>query len=267
MMLVTPTIKQILRTAANYYGNPATLAKAIGVAHSTVFFWLSGKTESISNSVWNLKVRPVLAPFMTPDQRRQLGLDDYNIETKPIPVGVLKEYPIEPEYIAQDGRRKQNIFPMRPVPGKPVAMVPFSALGRLDTANMPLGTFVCRERIGETRFSMERRRGFFAARVESKEASGFEPRTELLISACDLPMEGDLVVVRFSSDGAVVVGNYHREHEWVTVTSILKEGDIRTWDCKNDLGFVLWCFPVFEAKLSFRSFTDIYDDSIDGEGF
>lgn len=266
-MLVTPTIKDALKKAANYYGNPATLAKAIGVAHSTVFFWLSGKTESVSGKVWTNKVLPVIAPFMTPEQRRQVGLNEpYSKQPNGPRVDMLREFSTEVKYVAQDGRRAQNICAMKPVSGKPYALIPFGVLANLDTSILPLSTFICRERIGETRFSLERRRGFFGVRTESKETSGFEPRTELLLSSCDLPQEGDLVVVRFRDDGAVVVGNYHRENEWITVSSILNPEDVRTWDCKKNLGYMLWCYPVFEAKRSYRAFTDIYEEG-DGEGY
>ena len=63
-MKITPSIAAAIRWAIDYYGNPSQLANRIGVAHSTVFFWVSGKTSSISGKLWQSKIRPVLAPFM-----------------------------------------------------------------------------------------------------------------------------------------------------------------------------------------------------------
>lgn len=63
-MKITPSIAAAIRRAIDYYGNPSQLANRIGVAHSTVFFWISGKTSSISGKLWQSKIRPVLAPFM-----------------------------------------------------------------------------------------------------------------------------------------------------------------------------------------------------------
>lgn len=269
-MLVTPMVKEILRTASNYYGNPASLAKMIGVAHSTVFFWLNGKTESISGSVWNKKVCPVLIPFMTPEQRRQLGVQCHPTTNEIQSPQLLRETPPVPEvqYIAQDGRKKpQNPRPA-PVFTKPYALLPFNALARLDISLLPLSTFICRERIGETYFSLERRRGFFGVRIDNNDSCGFEPRTELLLASCDRPRTGDLVVARFRDDGAVMVGTYRQENEWISVTSLLNPADVRKWDWEKNLGYMLWCYPVFEAKRSFRSFTEeLYEDAFDSEGY
>lgn len=268
MMTVSPPIKDALKRAANYYGNTATLAKTIGVAHSTVFFWLNGKTEKISASVWNLKVIPVIAPFMTPEQRREAGVEVVRGDQDSGPrVDMLREMPPGSEYIAMDGRRKTGVHTLKPVSGPPYALVPFSALAHLDTSILPLSTFISRERIGETRFSLERRRGFFGVRTDDKATSTFEPRTELLLSSCDLPQDGDVVVARFQGDGAVIVGVYQRDGEWITITSMLNPEDVRKFSCKENIGFMLWCYPVFEAKQSFRTFTDIYDEGPGMEGY
>ncbi len=69
-MKITPSVIDAINKATNYYGNVSQLAKNMGVAHSTVLFWLSGKTSNISGHLWMTKIRPVLAPFMDPDQLR-----------------------------------------------------------------------------------------------------------------------------------------------------------------------------------------------------
>ena len=67
-MKITPSIIDAINKAIVYYGNVSQVAKNMGVAHSTVLFWISGKTENISGHLWISKIRPVLAPFMSPEQ-------------------------------------------------------------------------------------------------------------------------------------------------------------------------------------------------------
>ena len=63
-MKLNPEILDAIRKAVVYYGNTSQFAKKIGVAHSTVLFWLSGKTANINGTIWEKRVRRVLREFM-----------------------------------------------------------------------------------------------------------------------------------------------------------------------------------------------------------
>lgn len=47
-MKVTPEILDAIDRASDYYGNITLLAQNLGIAHSTILFWRSGKTTNIS---------------------------------------------------------------------------------------------------------------------------------------------------------------------------------------------------------------------------
>lgn len=65
-MKITTEIVRALERAIEHYGNVSQFAKSVGLAHSTILFWQSGKTTSISGNVWANKLRPALLPFMAP---------------------------------------------------------------------------------------------------------------------------------------------------------------------------------------------------------
>ena len=67
-MNMTPELVELIDKAIDAHGNVTQLAKSMGIAHSTVLFWKSGKTKRISGKVWANKVRPALAGFMTGEQ-------------------------------------------------------------------------------------------------------------------------------------------------------------------------------------------------------
>ena len=56
-MNVTQDVKNALQRTIDAYGNVSQFAKAVGVAHSTVLFWLSGKSPNINGRVWMKKIR------------------------------------------------------------------------------------------------------------------------------------------------------------------------------------------------------------------
>ena len=63
-MKITPDIKESIKKAIDLHGNVTLFAKHLSIAHSTVLFWLSGKTTEISGKVWAQKLRPALVPWL-----------------------------------------------------------------------------------------------------------------------------------------------------------------------------------------------------------
>ena len=61
-MEITPEIMKLIKQSIDRHGNLTQFAQSIGVRHSTVVFWLSGKTKSINGGVWAKQVRPEIMP-------------------------------------------------------------------------------------------------------------------------------------------------------------------------------------------------------------
>jgi|GEM_PF-6046272 len=58
-MIIDKEIREAIRRAAENSGSPYRLSKALGVRHTTIRDWLSGKTKSISDENWE-RVRTVV---------------------------------------------------------------------------------------------------------------------------------------------------------------------------------------------------------------
>jgi len=76
-MLITPEIQELLIRAIDYQGSITQLARKLGIAHSTIIFWQSGKTKEISGRVWAQKLRPLLLPFASPEELNRISEDAY----------------------------------------------------------------------------------------------------------------------------------------------------------------------------------------------
>ncbi len=63
-MKITPEVMKALNRAVEHHGNVSQFAKKVGISHSTVLFWQSGRTSNINGGVWVRKLRPALLPFM-----------------------------------------------------------------------------------------------------------------------------------------------------------------------------------------------------------
>jgi len=66
-MKLTASLRKAIQLAINSCGNISRFSQMIGVEHTTVGLWMSGKTTSISGKVWQSKLLPVLSPFLTPE--------------------------------------------------------------------------------------------------------------------------------------------------------------------------------------------------------
>lgn len=63
-MKIDDGIRTAIRKAIDLHGNMTQFAKKMGIAHSTVLFWLSGKTAEVSGRLWAQRLRPELLPFL-----------------------------------------------------------------------------------------------------------------------------------------------------------------------------------------------------------
>lgn len=68
-MKISPEIKVALSSLIDgNYGTPTQLARAIGVAHTTVLAWLNGKADEISGDIWYERLEPLLRPYLADAQ-------------------------------------------------------------------------------------------------------------------------------------------------------------------------------------------------------
>ena len=64
MRLIDNMIRKSLVEAVEKSGGLLAFSKRIGVAHSTVLFWLNGKTKSINSDLWRGRVYPEIESYL-----------------------------------------------------------------------------------------------------------------------------------------------------------------------------------------------------------
>lgn len=63
-MKISAEVRDALGKLIGHYGNATQLAKALGVAHTTVLAWMNGKADEISGDVWHDRLKPKLLPYL-----------------------------------------------------------------------------------------------------------------------------------------------------------------------------------------------------------
>ena len=72
-----------------------------------------------------------------------------------------------------------------------------------------------------------------------------------LVAAGEFPQRGDIVVAKLQT-GQVVIKEYHRCNNVITLKSINPQGKNFEWHCKEQPGYVQWMWPVIEVNLKPR---------------
>ncbi len=254
MPKITQNMIDALEKAVDCYGNVSQLAKKMGIAHSTVLFWMSGKTRNISGRLWIEKIRPVLLPFMDRASVRDLlpprnlqayfaaePMADYHRDGASSSAGETAGAgagtpPVQLEY-------KENS----------ANVISFAQLADYDPALDLIGQYVKENSSGKAIFAHEVKNGYFALQVDDTVSYGKLPiGTYLLVAGMELAQNSDMVVAKIRETGRIVVCTYIREGSRITLTPFDSGEQSISWDFKEKPGFLFWMYPVIEANLNFR---------------
>lgn len=93
---------------------------------------------------------------------------------------------------------------------------------------------------------------YFAVEITGDSMAPDYPNGSIaLVAAGEFPERGDIVVAKFST-GQVVIKEYHRKNNVVSLLSRNPNGQNFEWNIKEKPGFIQWMFPVIEIVLKPR---------------
>lgn len=230
MKVIDDGIRAALRDAALEYGSVLKLSKKLGVSHSTVLFWGSGRTRCIDGDVWRYKVYPALEGYL----RRRGSCAESG-----------------PDF-AGYGRRNEGGLARAAMHEVPV--VGLTQAAGFDPALEPFEAYARGCGAGTAFFATEPKDGYFALRVEGRSMEPeFPDGTLLLVAGGEFVEAGDIVVARIRENGQIAVKRLLGSGVKMRMES-LNEGGMRyEWDRNSDRGFLEWIHPVVEAKVDLRA--------------
>ncbi|MBO7146159.1 MAG: hypothetical protein J6W81_00235 [Lentisphaeria bacterium] len=226
-MKLTPEILKALQEAINYYGNTSQFAKQVGIAHSTVLFWLSGKTSNISGHIWSSRVRKELHRFMNP--------------------------PAEPRSTVQSSEIREEPSTFLKVATREDLKVPvtnFSQLINFDSTMESPVTFSIRKLEGYAFFGNEPDNNSFAVMLDTEDAyPALPPWTRLLISGGEYAKDGDVVLCKLRNPLGVYLCRYTRDDENISLYPLNPALKSMSWSSLENADKVAWMYPVEEISI------------------
>ena len=223
-MNITPELRSVFHRVISEYGNPSQFAKSIGVAHSTVLFWLNGKSPSISGRIWIGKVRPALLPFLSREEQSLFA----------------------PDTIV---RRNLSVSANAPGAGsirKPAPLFSAQQLLEFDPVFESIDSFIRRApKIGSCPFTGPTTPVRFALNWAAAAPLPFA--LNALVDGSVRPLSGEIATAVVQGPDRIVIGSFSRSGDHAKLIPILENRPepIR-WNTREEPNFLRWIFPVLE---------------------
>lgn len=218
-MKISDEILDAVSRAAEHYGNVSQLAKTMGVAHSTILFWRTGKTTSMSGKLWNTKVKPVLAPFMA-----------------------------VPRMVSETSA------PYLPAPPSAERSAPIISLEMLNDYDPSLESITCFLRMRSHcrhAFSCECPPGSFCFSVGPEFRSLF-PEGAYILALKRHPESGSMILAKLRETGEILICRFLRKDSNIVLEPLSShpKGRNLSWDVAGRQSVLCWGFPLIEMNMS-----------------
>ncbi len=234
-MVLDDSIRRALQKAVEKHGNVLRFSRAIGVSHTTVLFWLKGKTSKINMTLWQSVVRPVIAEFLDEDSAN-------GAERSSAPVQMHEALS---GYDASSSHRPTAAC------GE-VPLLTFADLMNLEPHMEPVEEYLASHAARTASFPVPIASGNFAVEVDAAHAEYFMEGARLLVAWPDYPEEDDLVLARLRETDEILIRKYRRDPKKITLKSLLRDGKDLVVPRENR-GFFLWIMPLKEAIMPLRA--------------
>ena len=227
-MVITESIQKAIQAAILKSGSSLSFSRMIGVSHTTVSYWLNGRTRKINATVWQ-NLLPLITEHLTPEESFT--------------------YPYNPVAASNPGimRETSAWYSAGSAPRSSVPMLQLDDLKDFDPQIDPLEELVRERSVQFVSFTSPVQPGYFAVEVDKKHSDFFPVGTRLLLRGQDAPCDGDTVLVKLRNNNIFLFARYTRKGDGIELAPLQKSGRKRTIPRKSIHKVCRWIVPVREA--------------------
>ena len=232
-MIITESIRNAIGAAIKRSGSVLSFARTVGVSHTTVKYWLNGRTGKINGTVWQ-NVLPLIGEYMDPS------------ETMSYPYGpvaaagtncVLRE---QTAWYGAGATQKTSVPLLR-----------LTDLADFDPQIDPIEGIIREKSKSTASFTSAVMPGQFAVEVENDKTGFFPAGTRLLLLWPDAPGDGDTVLVKLRDKKEFLFAVYTRKANEIVLTPLRKSCGKRTIPKEKFHNVCCWMVSIREAVLLF----------------
>lgn len=229
-MVITESIQKAIQAAIDKSGSLLSFSRSIGVTHTTVAYWLSGRTRKINSTVW-LNLYPLI--------KDHLGTEE------------AMSYPYSPAAAGNTNcimREHSQVWYGTDSGAK--ASAPLLGLDDLADFDPQIDSLeeIIREKAKSAAvFTSPVLPGYFAVEIDRKHSGFFAEGTRLLLRGQDAPGNGNTVLVKLRDKKDFLFAVYTRNSDEVVLTPLPGGGRKRRIPRDKVHNVCCWIVAIREA--------------------
>ena len=228
-MVITESIQKAIQSAIDKCGSLLSFSRSVGVSHTTVAYWLSGRTRKINSTVWD-NLHPLIQEYLEP------GPGGSSYPSEPRAAG-------SPAYVLHEklaGRYgiSQNV---------PAPLLQLEDLKEFDPQIDSIEEIIRKKSKRVVSFTSPVQPGFFALEIDKKRSGFFPVGTRLLLRGLDAPGDGDTVLVKLRNKKEYLFAVYTRRNDEVVLKPLQNAAGERRIPRTEFHTVCCWIVPIREA--------------------
>ena len=234
MIKITDPIKKAIEKAIVKCGSQTELSKLSGLSHQALSKYISGHINRVNDRTWSL-LYPFISEFIQ-DNDKDSSLP--NLDGRPM---LKSDFTVDSEAV-----------PLNPSRLRGVPILSFAQAAGFEPAVEPLCDYI-REVSDRTQLFFDVPDNCFALEVSGDSMEPDYPHGSIaLVAAGEFPERGDIVVAKLNT-GQVIIKEYHRKDNVITLSSRNPAGKNFVWNLREQPGYVQWMWPVIEVVIKPRN--------------
>ena len=230
-MVITDAIRDAIRAAIEKSGSSLCFARSIGVSHTTVSYWLKGRTRKINSNVWQ-NLLPVISEFLD------------SSETVTYPCGATAA--------GNTGLMLRESSAAYGGVGRTSApLLKLADLAGFDPQIDPIEDIVREKARTAVQFTSLVRGSYFAVEIGRGQSCFFPAGTRLLLRWPDAPGDGDTVLVKLREKKEFLCAVYTRKSGSIVLKPLGDCGRKRIIPKAEFHNICCWIVSIREAVLLF----------------
>jgi hypothetical protein len=226
-MVITESIQKAVQAAIKKSGSVLSFARSIGVSHTTVTYWLNGRTRKINSTVWQ-NLLPLISEDLDPGEAMSYP---YN------PTAASSNYVLREQGVNWYGTGQKTSAPL----------LHLADLADFDPQIDPVEEIIRERSNGTASFTSPIMPGHFAVEVGKGQKGAFSEGTRLLLRWPDAPGNGDTVLVKLRDKKDFLFATYTRKANEIVLTPLQKGAGKRIIPKANFHNVCSWIVSIREA--------------------
>ena len=228
-MVITESIQKAIQSAIDKCGSLLSFSRSVGVSHTTVSYWLNGRTRKINSTVWD-NLHPLIREFLEPGS-------------------VGSAYPSEPKAAGSPAYVLHEKYAGRyaSAQSSPAPLLQLDDLKDFDPQIDSIEEIIRKKSKRVVPFTSPIQDGFFAIEIDKKRSGFFPIGTRLLLRGLDAPGDGDTVLVKMRGKKEYLFAVYSRKGEEVVLKPLQNAAEERRIPRTEFHNVCCWIVPIREA--------------------